>query len=75
ARKLLELAQQYGVVEPGGVRINLTINQSDLASLSGTTRESINKALGSFKRQGLIVMQEQGQIVIVDQDALREISS
>ena len=75
ARKLLELAQQYGVVESGGVRINLTITQSDLASLSGTTRESINKALGSFKRQGLIVMGMQGQIVIVDPDALREISS
>jgi CRP-like cAMP-binding protein len=75
ARKLVELAQQYGVVESGGVRINLSINQSDLASLTGTTRESINKALGAFRRQGLIAMLPQGQIVIVDPAALREMSS
>lgn len=75
ARKLVELAQQYGVVEESGVRINLSINQSDLASLTGTTRESINKALAVFKRQGLITMPLQGQITIVDPDALREIIS
>jgi CRP-like cAMP-binding protein len=75
ARKLVELAQQYGVVESVGVRINLSLNQTDLASLTGTTRESINKALGTFKRQGLIAMPTQGQIIIVDADTLREISS
>lgn len=70
ARKLLELAQLHGEVEPDGVRIDLALTQSDLASLVGTTRESVNKALGTFRRQGLVRMQR-GHIVIVDADALR----
>ena len=74
ARKLLELAQQHGSVEPEGVRINTALTQSDLASLIGTTRESINKTLGTFRRQGL-VLTKQGHIMIVDPDALREIGS
>ena len=71
ARKLLELARDHGQVEPTGVRINLTLTQSDLASLIGATRESVNKALGVFRRQGLILTQ-QGHIVIIEPDALRE---
>jgi len=72
ARKLLELAQDHGQVEAEGVRINLSLTQSDLASLIGTTRESVNKAMGAFRRQGLILMKE-GHIVIVDADKLREL--
>ena len=71
ARKLLELAHDHGQAEPGGVHINLTLTQSDLASLIGATRESVNKALGAFRRQGLIRTQA-GHIVIVEPDALRE---
>ncbi len=74
ARKLLELAKQYGVVEPNGVRLHLTLTQTDLASLTGATRESVNKALGNFRRQGLILIQE-GNIIILDPDALRDVAS
>jgi CRP-like cAMP-binding protein len=73
ARKLLELAQKHGAPEPGGVRLGLNLTQTDLASLLGTTRESINKALGQFKKQGW-VSQQGGQIVIVDPEALRRLS-
>jgi CRP/FNR family transcriptional regulator/CRP/FNR family cyclic AMP-dependent transcriptional regulator len=71
ARRLLQLAHEYGVAEEGGVRINSPLTQSDLASLIGATRESINKAMGAFRRRGL-VNTAQGYIVIVDPDALRE---
>jgi len=71
ARRLLQLADEHGVAEEGGVRINSPLTQSDLASLIGATRESINKALGAFRRRGL-VNTVQGYIVIVDPDALRE---
>lgn len=74
ARKLLELAQQYGIVESDGVRIRLTLTQSDLASLTGATRESVNKALGHFKRQGVILTQ-QGTITVLDPEALRDLAS
>ena len=74
ARKLLELAQAYGVVEPEGVRIDTALTQSDLASLIGATRESINKAMSALRRQGLVLLRH-GSIIIVDPDALREIGS
>jgi CRP-like cAMP-binding protein len=74
AHKLLELAQGYGRVTADGVKIAMTLTQSDLASLIGATRESTNKALGHFKRSGIIRM-EQNQITIVDPDALREMGA
>jgi CRP/FNR family cyclic AMP-dependent transcriptional regulator len=74
ARKLLELAQQHGQVEAEGVRINLILTQSDLASLIGATRESINKAIGAFRKQGFILVKS-NHITIIDPDALREMGS
>jgi CRP/FNR family cyclic AMP-dependent transcriptional regulator len=74
ARKLLELAQGYGRVETNGVRIDMPLTQSDLASLIGATRESANKALGNFKRSGYIRI-DQNHITIIDPEALREIGS
>lgn len=71
ARKLLELARDYGRVEATGVVIRMNLTQSDLASLVGVTRESINKAIRAFRDQKLIHM-EPGQITILDPDALRE---
>lgn len=73
ARKLLELADQHGVTEGGETRIAMTLTQSELASLLGTTRESVNKALGQLKRQGLI-RQEEGQLILVDRAALTGLS-
>ncbi|MBE2223468.1 MAG: Crp/Fnr family transcriptional regulator [Anaerolineae bacterium] len=70
ARKLMELAQNYGQAQANGVYINITLTQSDLASLIGATRESINKNLRDFRRHQWIRI-EQGQITILDPDALR----
>lgn len=74
ARKLLETAQLHGAVAADGVRLNVTLTQSELASLIGATRESINKALAHLKREGVIRI-DQNQITILDPDALRELSS
>jgi CRP/FNR family cyclic AMP-dependent transcriptional regulator len=71
ARKLLELAQSYGVAEPEGVRIDAPLTQEELASLVGATRESTNKTLGAFRRQGLIKLRG-GYISIVDPEGLRD---
>ncbi|MCP4362425.1 MAG: Crp/Fnr family transcriptional regulator [Chloroflexi bacterium] len=69
ARKLMELAQDYGRVETDGVSINTTLTQGQLASLIGATRESTNKALREFRRQDWIRL-DNGRIIILDPDAL-----
>ena len=71
ARKLMELAREHGRVEAGKVVLNVHLTQSDLAGLVGATRESINKTIRTFRHEKLIEM-EQGQITILDPDALRE---
>lgn len=70
ARLLLTLAQDYGRVHPQGVLINSHLNQTELASLIGATRESTNKALSTLRRDEFIA-QEGGQIIILDPEALR----
>lgn len=54
-RTLLDLADQHGVGSgDGATRIDLHLTQDDLASLAGTTRETVNRVLGGLREQGLI---------------------
>jgi CRP-like cAMP-binding protein len=73
ARTLLELAVQPGSSElpaPGAV-ITDRMKQGELAALIGATRESINKWLGSFERQGLISY-DKGQITLLRPAGLKQ---
>jgi CRP-like cAMP-binding protein len=71
ARQLLQLAQVYGRPQSQHILIDAAVTQSDLASLTGATRESVNKALAALRRQGAIQI-EQGRITILDLAALRD---
>lgn len=53
-RQLLGLAARYGTADAGGIRIDLRLTQDDLASLAGTTRETVNRVLAQLRDQGLI---------------------
>jgi CRP/FNR family transcriptional regulator, cyclic AMP receptor protein len=53
-RTLLDLADQHGIAEQGATRIDLHLTQDDLASLAGTTRETVNRVLSGLRDQGLI---------------------
>jgi CRP-like cAMP-binding protein len=73
ARILLELAGQPGSTElpPPGAVIPDRMKQGELASLVGATRESINKWLGSFEKQGLISY-DKGQITLLRPSGLQQ---
>jgi CRP-like cAMP-binding protein len=73
ARILLELAGGDGAdnLPPPGAVIPDRMKQAELASLVGATRESINKWLGSFEKQGLISY-EKGQITLLRPSGLRQ---
>jgi CRP/FNR family transcriptional regulator, cyclic AMP receptor protein len=53
-RQLLSLAARYGVRDGDLLRIDLRLTQDDLASLSGTTRETVNRVLALLREQGVI---------------------
>lgn len=70
ARKLVELGQKYGQAQQDGVHIDVSLTQSDLATLIGATRESTNKHLRRFQQEAWIYS-EPGRLIIRDPEALR----
>ena len=70
-RKLLELADTYGQQTPDGIRIDVRLNQSELASMIGTSRVSVNNYLSSLERRGIIGRDGQ-RIVLRRPEALRQ---
>ncbi len=73
AKKLLALARSYGTSVDGGVRIDLRLSQSELGDLVGTTRESVNKQLRAWAREGL-VRSEGGVVTLLDAKALERLA-
>jgi CRP-like cAMP-binding protein len=73
ARVLLELATPSG--ETGlpaeGTALPERLKQSEIASLVGATRESVNKCLASFEKQGLI-RNDKRQITLLRPSALKQ---
>jgi CRP/FNR family transcriptional regulator, cyclic AMP receptor protein len=54
AKQLLMLAQRFGVTVRGRVRVQHELTQAELAQLVGTSRETVNKAMGEFAERGWI---------------------
>jgi CRP-like cAMP-binding protein len=69
ARMLLELARADGAAEPSGALVCPQLTQSELASMVGVTRESINKWLRYYERSG-IVTRRGGRLVVLDPQRL-----
>ncbi|GAA1865089.1 Crp/Fnr family transcriptional regulator [Asanoa iriomotensis] len=71
AARLVELADRFGVQEPGGgVRIALPLSQDELASWIGASREAVSKSLGVLRTAGL-VRTSRLRVVVLDPTALR----
>lgn len=70
-RVLLNLAEHQGKPTEGGVVITQKLTQSELANLCGLTRESTNKWLRFYAREGLLT-HEGGQITLVRPELLSQ---
>jgi CRP-like cAMP-binding protein len=53
-RMLEEFSERYGVVEDGGVLIDIPLPHREIASIVGSTRESITVRLNAMRREGTI---------------------
>lgn len=53
-RLLEEYSERYGVVEDDGVLINIPLPHREIASIVGSTRESVTVRLNAMKREGTI---------------------
>jgi CRP/FNR family transcriptional regulator, cyclic AMP receptor protein len=74
AARLTRLADEQGVeAADGSVRLDGPFTQADLASMVGSTRQSVNKLLGMFASDGLIRL-ERDAIIVLDMEGLRAAS-
>jgi CRP-like cAMP-binding protein len=64
-RRLQRLSEWAGTPARGGIRITLPLTQEELATLVGTSRESVNRALVRLRRDGKVELRD-GWIVLVD---------
>jgi CRP-like cAMP-binding protein len=71
ARVILRLAETVGKPDGTGITISRRLTQNDLAGMIGTTRESVNKWLAFYERQGL-VERRGGLIRVLDTHGLRK---
>lgn len=54
ARLLIELAQQIGEWGDGEYRVPLLLTHEEMASMTCTTRETITRTLGQFRKEGTL---------------------
>jgi CRP/FNR family transcriptional regulator, cyclic AMP receptor protein len=53
-RLLIEFSDRYGVSEPNGVLIDIPLPHREIASIVGSTRESVTVRLNAMRREGTI---------------------
>lgn len=51
---LLELAEKYGRLTPEGLDLNIRLSHQEMASIIGSTRETVTVVLGQLQGEGLI---------------------
>ncbi|MEO8423182.1 MAG: Crp/Fnr family transcriptional regulator [Actinomycetota bacterium] len=64
SRRLEDLAERFGRPVEGGRLILLPLTQDEVAALTGTTRESANRALRSMAADGEIRVAARGRYVV-----------
>lgn len=69
ASLLLNLAKEYGKHGKDGISFELNLNRQDLASMIGTTRETVIRVLSKFRKLGIIDLQGD-KITIIDPEEL-----
>ena len=66
---LVRLAGDGAPQPDGAIRLRTSLTQGDLASMVGSTRQSVNKLLGQFAADGLLRL-ERDAIVVTDLEGL-----
>ena len=70
AKLLLQMATDVGSGNSDGITLDLHLTQSEIASMVGGSRQSVNQVLRSFERRGYIDVQGK-TIVVKEQEMLK----
>lgn len=74
AHRLLELCERFGDPEDGAIRIALPLSQEELAGWTGSSLESVGRALQTMRALHWITTRRR-EIRVLDLDALRRAAS
>ncbi len=72
AKALLQLTEDADRAKPRDAQVGVHLSQNELATIAGGSRESVNKQLHVWQREGLIAL-GRGAIVIRDAAALERL--
>ena len=67
---LVKAASRWGIPEPRGVLIAAPFTHQEMASMIGSTRETVTLTLGELRRKGVIEI-DRRRIVVLDREALK----
>ena len=71
ASLLMNLAKVYGKESKEGITFELNLNRQELASMIGTTRETVTRVLSRFRKEGIIELQGD-KITIIEPEELAD---
>lgn len=60
---LHKMSLEHGIKTPQGIEVEMPITRSELASIVGTSRETVTRMLSEMKRKGIIDMDRQKIII------------
>jgi len=70
AQRLVDVAEIFGIENDGGIGLSSRLSQSELASMVGTARQTVNRALQAFQEKGWISIRA-GTITVTNLSELR----
>jgi CRP-like cAMP-binding protein len=73
ARLLLRLADDFGTRKDSEVAVGLPLTEQEIATLIGTSRQTVSGALGEMIRAGLVVRRAR-ELVVTDPRTLRQVA-
>lgn len=70
---LLNLINDFGTKNEKGIMLNLSINREEMGSYAGISRETMTRKLKLFKELGYIDFIGNKKILILNEQALRDL--
>lgn len=70
-KTIYRLSEEYGIVKPNGILINMKLTHQQLANMVGTVRESVTKVLQELQEDGTITIDKKF-IMIRNLDGLKK---
>jgi len=72
ASVILEFCHKFGRIGKDGVLVELPLSREEIASYVGVTRETVSRKFSKFEKLGLISLFGNKQMLVNDQNGLRE---